>query len=53
MDILISANQPILDFMRNYQEEIFVDMGREEFVKWMEKLKKRNADEEEIQEITV
>lgn len=53
MDVLISANQAVLDFARNVPKNFSSNMSEDEFKKWLEMTDKAGVNEERIQEITV
>ena len=53
MDILISANESVLQFMRSIPRKTEEDMDREKLMKWFEETDKGNDHNEYIQEVTV
>lgn len=53
MDILISANEPILRLMRNIPQELRDGMDGEALMEWFEQMDKGNGHGECVQEVTV
>lgn len=53
MDILIMANQPVLDLIRNFPGEASEDIEKEEWMKLIEKIDKGEQDGGYIQEISI
>lgn len=54
MDIIISANQGILEMVRNQEIEISRDMSEEEYYRWLQSVEKDDTgDENRLQEISL
>lgn len=53
MDILISANQTILEFARSVPCELQNYEKREDLVKWFEQMEKDKNNGTDLQEVTV
>jgi len=53
MEIIISANHTVLDFVRNKSNELSENMTEEEYYKWLSGTERNSDHEERLQEVTV
>ena len=53
MEVIISANQAVLNFVRTTPEMLPQDMTKEEYLKWIEGVERDNTYAEQIQKVTV